>query len=70
MKIERGIPMPERIDRADCPLGALMREMQIGDSILLDYEIVSAQARSIARGIGIRIIQRLHEGRTRIWRLN
>lgn len=66
IKIEKGIPIPLRGERATYPL----REMTIGDSFVVESTAKRASAWNIAKRLGIRLISKeLPGGKYRIWRV-
>jgi hypothetical protein len=67
MKIEKNVPMPER-SRNVMGLSALLKKMEIGDSIVIPKEKRNV-AGSTARSAGVKIATRAEGSNSvRIWR--
>lgn len=70
-KIEKGVPIPpKRTGREGRGLlNITMRNMEVGDSILLPIRDARTKATTIARRIGIEITQRqVDDENARVWR--
>ena len=70
MKIERGIPLPQRNGRKISKAAELMLSMKKGDSLFLQKSLplsVQFAIRYIGKG---KYACRSEEGGTRVWRIN
>lgn len=65
VSIDKGIPMPEGWSK----FGNTIREMEVGDSVLLTDQRDVSNLQSSAKRIGLRMTSRKVEGGWRVWRI-
>lgn len=66
LKIEKGIPIPQRGLKAEGLTQKLM-EMEIGDSIKLDTAVMASNAQTRGPRLGLRFTYRKVDGGWRVW---
>lgn len=68
-KIEKGIPIPEHYYVKGT--SAVLKEMQVGDSILLEDGSITVRNRWYQAALreGVRVTIRKQEGGSRLWRI-
>lgn len=69
MKIEKGVPLPGKRCPSRSVMGATVRQMDEGDSLLLDTVDEASSARGIMRSLGWKACQRKVAGGWRVWRV-
>ena len=68
ISIDKGIPMPERRSGWG-KFGNTVREMEVGDSVLVTERGDVPNLQASARRIGLRMTSRKVEGGWRVWRV-
>jgi hypothetical protein len=68
LSIDKGIPMPE--ERSGWgKFGNTIREMEVGDSVLVTEQRDVPNLQASAKRIGLRMTSRKVEGGWRVWRI-
>ena len=68
ISIEKGVPMPERSSGWG-KFGNTIREMEVGDSVLVTVQRDVANLMSSGKRIGLGMSSRKVEGGWRVWRI-
>lgn len=69
IKIERGIPVPQRNSMAKSKWEVILNKMSVGDSFVLKKKSGLNYILKVAKGINILITSRSYGDKRRIWRL-
>lgn len=70
IKIEKGVPIPPKVERGGQPRKYPLRDMEVGDSFVTQWSPGRDNSvRSIATQVGIRITVRRDGDTLRVWRI-
>lgn len=73
MKIERGVPIPDGGDWRTGELGAILRKMEVGDSVMVESAIPKKLGTLLYRTgqtTGWKFTRRTVHGGQRVWRVS